>query len=126
MPAARIATRAAAAAGLHAAKQSLMPPAAAALIRFLCGGPGFGPARSGETILGDEAQLAAARRSLDEAIRRLVAEAVEEGGIIRSGPEAARLAGAYGTSGLSGAEIAERLARAAVAAGVPTELGRSP
>ena len=59
---------------------------------------------------------------LNDAIRHLVAEAIQSGGIIRIGPEAARLANTYTGSGLSTAEISELVMRAAVSAGVTTEL----
>jgi hypothetical protein len=72
----------------------------------------------------DELQQSAVRKLLDEAIERLVADARQDGGLIRTGPEAGRLARTYPGSGLSPVEVAEVLVRAALAAGVATELSR--
>jgi hypothetical protein len=59
---------------------------------------------------------------LDDAIRQLVAGAIKNHRVVRSGPEAERLASEYRRAGLSKSEIADLVARAASAAGVTTEL----
>jgi hypothetical protein len=65
---------------------------------------------------------AVALRQLDDAIRKLVAGAIEDRSSIRSSTEAGRLAGEYSGAGLSTTEISELLVRAASAAGVGTQL----
>jgi hypothetical protein len=60
--------------------------------------------------------------ALEGAIRKRVLCAVLEGEIIRSGPEAAKLNRTFPGSGLSTTEISEKLVRAALKAGVATEL----
>jgi hypothetical protein len=72
-----------------------------------------------------EPKKSAARERLNNAIRERVADAIRDGQVIRSGPEAARLARTYAGSGLSTAQVSELLVRAALAAGVATELSSS-
>jgi hypothetical protein len=61
-------------------------------------------------------------KRLDIAIGERVRRAALEGEIIRSGPEAAQFHRAFPGSGLSTTEISEKLVRAALKAGVATEL----
>jgi hypothetical protein len=61
---------------------------------------------------------------LDDAIRAVVAEAITDGGIIRAGPEAERLARAYPSSGSTPNEIADAIILAAASAGVAAEISR--
>ena len=60
-----------------------------------------------------------------EEIRRLVAESIEERSCLSSGRSALRIARAYPNCGMTPAEIAEEILRAAIPAGVAVELGGS-
>ena len=57
-------------------------------------------------------------------IRRIVADAIENGHCLRAGPCAAAIARAYPGCGMSPAEIAERIVEAAVHARVTVEMSR--
>ena len=59
-----------------------------------------------------------------EEIRRIVADAIENGHCLRAGPCAAAIARAYPGCGMSPAEIAERIVEAAVHARVTVEMSR--
>jgi hypothetical protein len=72
--------------------------------------------------VGVERNGASGKGLLDVAVQEQVERALHDGGIIRSGPDAASLAKRFPTSGLTTAEISEMLVRAALKAGVATEL----
>ena len=59
-----------------------------------------------------------------EEIRRLVAESIEEKSCLDTGRSALRIAKAYPNCGMSAAEIAEEIVRAAIPAGIAVEFGR--
>lgn len=63
-------------------------------------------------------------RLVDEEIRRMVADAVKDGGTISTTKCAALIARAYVGCGLSQAEIADRVIMAATSAGLAVEIGR--
>ena len=60
---------------------------------------------------------------VDEEVRRIVAEAIAKRGALKASAAAAQIAHVYPNSGLTEREIADRLARAAAAAGVAVETG---
>jgi len=62
-------------------------------------------------------------RLITEEIRRLIADAINDGGIISAPKSAALICHAYNGSGLSQAEIANKLMMAASSAGVAVEFG---
>jgi hypothetical protein len=72
--------------------------------------------------VGVEGNGAEAKNLLDVAVQEQIQRALDDGGIIRSGPDAAVLAKRFPTSGLTTAQISEMLVRAALKAGVATEL----
>jgi len=59
-----------------------------------------------------------------EAIKRMVAEAVRDGGILSAPSCAAEIAATYSRCGLEEADLANEIMMAAAAAGVPVEFGR--
>jgi hypothetical protein len=71
-----------------------------------------------------ETQQSLVRQLLDEAVREVVADAVESDGILHAGQDAIRLAHTYPGSGRSAAEISEQIIEAAVHAGVAIEMSR--
>jgi len=71
-----------------------------------------------------ETQQSLVRQLLDEAVREVVADAVESDGILHAGQEAIRLVHTYPGSGRSAAEISEQIIEAAVHAGVTIEMSR--
>jgi hypothetical protein len=64
------------------------------------------------------------RDLLDDAVRQLIEDTRHNGGVVRTGPEAARLLRTYPNSGLLASEVTERLVHAALEAGVAVELCR--
>jgi hypothetical protein len=62
-------------------------------------------------------------RLIDEEIRRIVADAVQEGGILSAQDAADHILRAYRGSALSKTEIADRIMLAAASAGVAVEIG---
>ena len=72
--------------------------------------------------MGVERNGADGKRLLDVAVQEQVQCALDDGSIIRSGPVAARLAKRFPTSGLTTTQISEIIVRAALKAGVATEL----
>ena len=60
---------------------------------------------------------------VDEEVRRIVAEAIAKRGTLKASAAAAQIMQVYPNSGLTEREIADRLARAAAAAGVAVETG---
>jgi hypothetical protein len=64
------------------------------------------------------------RDLLDDAIRHLIEDTMHDGGIVRTGPEAARLLRTYPHSGLLLSEVTERLVHEALRAGAAVELCR--
>lgn len=58
-----------------------------------------------------------------EEIRRLVADSIEERSCLDTGRSAVRIAKAYPNCGMTAAEIAEEIVRAAIPAGIAVELG---
>ena len=73
-------------------------------------------------MVGVEGNGAAGKTILDVAVQEEIQRALHVGGLIRSGPDAARLARRFPTSGLTTTQISELLVRAALKAGVATEL----
>lgn len=66
-------------------------------------------------------------RLIGEEIRRLVSDAIKDGGMISTSRCAAQIDRAYGRCGLSEADIANQVIMAAASAGVAVEIGkRSP
>jgi hypothetical protein len=63
-------------------------------------------------------------RLINEEIRRIVAEAVADGGILSAQKCAAQILRAYRGSALSKTELADRIMMAAASAGVAVEIGR--
>jgi hypothetical protein len=61
-----------------------------------------------------------------EEIRRLVAETIEDSGCLDSGRSALRIARAYPNCGMTPAQIAEEILRAAIPAGIAVEFSRLP
>lgn len=74
--------------------------------------------------MGVEGNALPDRELLGRAVQELVRHALRDGRIIRSGPEAASLARRYPGAGLTTSEISEMLVRAALKAGVATELSQ--
>jgi hypothetical protein len=72
--------------------------------------------------VGVERNGADGKSLLDVAVQKQIQHALDSGSIIRSGPDAARLAKRFPTSGLTTTQISEMLVRAALKAGVATEL----
>jgi hypothetical protein len=72
--------------------------------------------------VGVERNGADGKNLLDVAVQEQVQHALDAGSIIRSGPDAASLAKRFPTSGLTTMQISEMLVRAALKAGVATEL----
>jgi hypothetical protein len=72
--------------------------------------------------VGVEGNGADGKSLLDVAVQEQIQRALDDGGIIRSGPDAARLAKRFPASGLTTTQISEMLVRAALKAGVATEL----
>jgi hypothetical protein len=58
------------------------------------------------------------RDVLDDAIQHLIEDTIHDGGIIRTGPEVARLVRTHSNLGLLLSEVTARLVRAALKAGV--------
>jgi hypothetical protein len=74
-----------------------------------------------------EAEMRADRPSLietliDEEIRRVVADAIRDGGCLSSSATAVQIMKVYPTCGLSRRHLADRIVLAAAAAGVAVEL----
>ena len=61
-----------------------------------------------------------------EEIRRLVAETIADSGCLDSGRSAMSLERAYPNCGMSPAQIAEEILRAAIPAGIAVEFSRAP
>ena len=59
-----------------------------------------------------------------EEIRRLVADVIERGGFIQTGPQATSVVRAYANCGMSADQIAEEILRAAVQARIAVEMSR--
>jgi len=78
--------------------------------------------RRGRTILGISEQ-GFIDRLVNEEIRRLVAEAVEDGGMLSTADCATEILRAYQGCGLSEAELADRVLMAAASAGVVVAIG---
>ena len=60
---------------------------------------------------------------VDEEVRRIVAEAIAKRGTLKASAAAAQITRVYPNSGLTEREIADRVTRAAAAAGVAVEMG---
>jgi hypothetical protein len=84
---------------------------------YICGAGG-----RHRSIVGVETNGAAGKSILDVAVQEQIQRALDDGSIIRSGPDAARLAKRFPTAGLTAVQISEMLVRAALKAGVATEL----
>jgi hypothetical protein len=60
---------------------------------------------------------------VDEEVRRIVAEAIAKRGTLKASAAAAQIARVYPNSGVTEREIADRVTRAAAAAGIAVESG---
>ena len=63
-------------------------------------------------------------RLVGEEIRRLIADAIKDGGVISTSKCATQISRAYGRCGLSEREIADKVMMAAASAGVAVEIGQ--
>jgi len=63
---------------------------------------------------------------VSEEIDRIVAEAVDGKTLLATSAEAARIARTYPNSGLDERDLAQRIIMAAIAGGVPVEIGTEP